>query len=209
MQKAIKNVIRGWFARFAGWFDRVTHSRISATDITWVGFLAHLPIAYLIAQDQLLTAGLLLTFFGLFDTLDGALARVQKTASPRGMFLDASSDRLKEVILYTGFSVYFATFGPDWAMIATLMACGLSLSVSYIKAKGEAALAVMEHALTHDKLNRIFDDGIGSFETRMLILVIGCIFGIPAICVSIVALIAGYTLVVRYLRIQKALIAHA
>lgn len=205
MHNYIKQAVRAKFSDFAVFLDRVTRSRITASDVTWVGFVAHVPIAYLIASGQLLLAGILLAFFGLFDTLDGALARVQKTASPAGMFLDASTDRLKEVLLYTGLAAYFLEFGPDWAAVASVLACGASLSVSYVKAKGEAALASQKKQISHDKLNRLFDDGIGSFETRILVLVIGCVAAIPDYAVGLVCALALYTLAVRFARISKAL----
>lgn len=201
----IKNFFRARFASLAVAINNRFGSRITASDITWTGFVAHLPIAYFIIDGQLVLAGLLLIFFGLFDTLDGALARAQNTASVSGMFLDASTDRIKEVILYSAFAVYFLQFQPEWGAVAAVAACGISLCVSYVKAKGEAAIALTAHKMTHAQLNRLFGDGIGSFETRMLLLVIGCLFGIPEWTIAVVVAISFYTLCTRFTKIMKAL----
>jgi phosphatidylglycerophosphate synthase len=179
--------------------------RLTPAAVTWTGLAAHAPIAYLIAENHLLPAGFLLAFFGLFDTLDGALARVQHTDSPKGMFLDASTDRLKEIILYVGFTVLFVRSYPDWAAVAAVLACGLSLGVSYVKAKGEAAISAMPGAVDHQALNRIFGEGIGSFEVRITLLIIGCLFGIPDLAVAAVASVALFTLIGRFKKVMRAL----
>ncbi len=205
LQSQIKQFIRKRFNTLAIVLDRRFGKAITPAGITWTGFVAHLPIAYLIAHNDLIIAGLLLILFGLFDTLDGALARVQKKASPKGMFLDASTDRLKEVILYTGFTVLFIRLDLDWAAVASTLACGLSLSVSYVKAKGEAALASLETKIDHQTLNRIFDDGIGSFETRIALLVIGCLAGTPEWAIVVIIALTLTTVVTRFNKIMKAL----
>lgn len=208
IQKCIKNSVRAQFVVLATLLNRYFGKWITPDGITYFGFFAHIPIAILIAQDHLVVAGILLIFFGLFDTLDGALARVQGVASPQGMFLDASTDRLKEMIIYTGLVYLFVDNDYAlWAPVAAVFACGLSLSVSYVKAKGEAALASSGARISHEKLNRIFDDGLGSFEIRMALLVVGCIVGSPQYAIAIIILIVMPTIVKRMQAVTKALAA--
>lgn len=206
IQKSVKKAVRAQFVRLATWLNRYFGKWITPDGITYFGFFAHIPIAILVAQDYLVIAGLLLIFFGLFDTLDGALARVQGVASPQGMFLDASTDRLKEMIVYTGLVYYFVDNDYAlWAPVAAVFACGLSLSVSYVKAKGEAALASSGTNISHEKLNRIFDDGLGSFEIRMALIVVGCITGYPQYAVAVIILIVMPTIIKRMQAVTKAL----
>ena len=82
--------------------DKTTKGWVTPDMVTLFGFAMHLPIAWFIATGADLWAAGLLIVFGLFDTLDGELARLQQKASARGMLLDASTDRMKEVLLYTG-----------------------------------------------------------------------------------------------------------
>lgn len=205
LHKKIKQAVRLRFLELARLLDRHIGTWLTPNLITWTGFAAHLPIAYLISQNHLLAAGLLLIFFGLFDTLDGALANVQGKTSPRGMFLDASTDRLQEVLLFSGFAVLFIQDGPVWAAALATFTCGLSLAVSYVKAKGEAALAAQSTVIDHTVLNRAFGDGIGSFEVRITLLVIGCLLGIPEFAILVVSGIALATLTSRMRDILRAL----
>lgn len=145
--------------------------------VTWGGLLAHGPIAYLIATNRLVAAGGLLVVFGLFDTLDGELARLQGRVSDLGGFLDASTDRLKEVLLYSGATYLLATTQEArWAVVPTL-ALGMSLCVSYVKAKGEAAVAAAGVNLPYAELNRLFGGGLFPFEVRMSMLAAGLFTG--------------------------------
>lgn len=163
----------------------------------------HVPVAYLIATEHSLVAGLLLAVFGLFDALDGALARVQQKVSDKGMMLDASSDRFKEVMLYSG--VAYAISLSDKPQLAAwaVAACGMSICVSYIKAKGEAA--IRDSSLTPNEVNRLFTDGIFRFQVRMFVLVIGLVTNQLLPAVIIIAILSTFTAFERLIKISRRL----
>lgn len=163
----------------------------------------HLPIAYLIALQQYYWAAGLLVVFGLFDSLDGALARVQHKANPAGMLLDASTDRMKEVMLYSGAAYSMVAVGRPFMTTWAVIACGASLCVSYIKAKGETAVAGGK--LTANEVNRLFQDGFARFEIRMFILIVGLLSGRVILAVIIIALISTYTAFERLIKISRKL----
>lgn len=189
----------------ARWLNAATGGRLHPDAVTTIGFLMHIPIAILVAsQHHNVLAAVLLVVFGLFDTLDGELARLQGKASARGMLLDASTDRMKEALLYTGIT-YALAMGRHPAMAAwAAAACGASLCVSYVKAKGEAAVAAGK-SIPHATLNKLFKDGLLTFELRMSVLIFGLLANKIAIAVVIVALLASYTALQRLLRISKVL----
>src|SRR5690242_2308480 len=81
----VRTVVRGGFVTFAKLLNRITGGRLSPNAVTIFGLLMHLPIAWLIAHHSYGWAGVLLIVFGLFDTLDGALAKVQNSQSNLGM----------------------------------------------------------------------------------------------------------------------------
>lgn len=208
VRRAVRNVMRA----VAGGLNRISRGRLTPNTVTLIGVAMHLPIAVLIAlgsYSDFLAAGLLLLVFGLFDTLDGELARLQGSASPRGMLLDASTDRIKEVLLYSG-AAYYLSGGahPRYAVLA-VVACGASLTVSYVKAKGEAAVAAGGSHISHDALNRLFKDGLLTFELRMLLLIIGLLAQQLAVALGIIALLASYTAVQRLATIMSKLKSHA
>ena len=189
--------------RLALLLNQLSNGKLTPNSVTLAGLLAHVPIAILIANGHYWWAAGLLSVFGLFDALDGELARLQNRAGSAGMLLDATSDRMKEVILYCG--VAYALIQSDQPTMAVwaVAACGASLCVSYVKAKGETAISAS--SLTPNQINRLFQDGLLRFEVRMSILIIGLATGYLAEAVIIVALLSAYTAVDRLLKITNRL----
>lgn len=199
-------IVKGWMTLLAGVLNKLSGGRLSPNAVTILALIMHLPIAYLIAVNQHWWAAGLLLVFGLFDALDGALARLQKKAGNAGMLLDATTDRIKETILYCG--VAYSLIGganPKLAVWA-VAACGASLCVSYVKAKGETA--VSDHKLTPNEINRLFQDGLLRFEIRMTILIIGLVANQLAIAVIIIAVFSTFTVFGRLISITKYLLSN-
>ncbi|TAH35183.1 CDP-alcohol phosphatidyltransferase family protein [Candidatus Saccharibacteria bacterium] len=183
--------------------NALSKGKISPNGVTWFGFLMHLPIAYFIIDGQLVKAGALLIFFGLFDKLDGELARLQKRVTNNGGFLDASTDRFKEVILYGGIAWYFAQGShPEYAAIAAV-ACGASICVSYVKAKGEAVVASLEKKIPYPELNKMFSGGLFPFEIRMTVLIVGLLFNQLLWAVAAIAIFSAITALNRMIIISR------
>lgn len=202
---SIRNTVRKIMGLIARLINTASGGSISPNFVTLVGFAMHIPIAYLIATQYFLWASALLIIFGLFDTLDGELARLQKRASARGMLLDASTDRMKEVILYIGAGAALTSSGYVYgsALVWTIAACGASLCVSYIKAKGETALK--DSGLSPNEINRLFQDGLARFEIRMLILVIGLLTNRLLASLVIITVLSTYTAFERLIKISRKL----
>lgn len=199
----IRDAVRSVMHQIARFLDRISGGHITPNMITFTGLLAHIYIAWLIARQSLIVAAVLLAIFGLFDALDGQLARLQKRASNTGMLLDASTDRMKEIILYTGVAYSFIDSGKPYMAVGAVAACGASILVSYIKAKGE--LAVKDSGLTANQINRLFQDGFFRFEIRMFTLIIGLLTGYLALAVAVIAALSWYTAFERLYLISRKL----
>ncbi|HUC89731.1 MAG TPA: CDP-alcohol phosphatidyltransferase family protein [Patescibacteria group bacterium] len=185
--------------------QRVTGNKLHPNMVTVFGLLMHIPIAILIAlQHYNVLAAILLIIFGLFDTLDGELARLQHRESLLGGFLDASTDRMKETFLYTGIAYALALSHHPATAAWAAAACGASICVSYVKAKGEAIAASGAKKIPYTVLNKMFKDGLLTFEIRMAVLVVGLLFGQLVIAVAAIAILAGFTAVQRLVRIGEA-----
>jgi phosphatidylglycerophosphate synthase len=197
----IRDVVRTFMNRLAKDLDRLSNGKITPNMITIIGLMMHVPIAWLIAVDQYVLAAILLVIFGLFDTLDGSLARLQKRDNAAGMLLDASTDRFKEVLLYCGLA--FSFIGSQYAYYAVwaVAACGASLSVSYVKAKGETA--VSKSKLKTSEINRLFQDGLMRYEVRMFLLVVGLIFDILPFVIVLIAILSIFTALDRLIKISE------
>lgn len=200
---ACRNVVRGFMRSIARLLDKLSGGKLSPNTVTIFGFLMHIPIALLITQGYFGYAAILLVIFGLFDTLDGELARLQKRASSAGMLLDASTDRMKEVILYTGSAYALACMGYAHGAAWAVAACGASICVSYIKAKGETA--IKDTKLTPNEVNRLFQDGFGRFEVRMFILVIGLLVNQLLGALVVITLLSTFTAFERLIKISRKL----
>lgn len=197
---AIKNIVRGYMTKLAATLDSVSGGKLTPEMITWTGFFAHLPIAWLIISNQLLAAGILLIIFGLFDTLDGSLARLQGTASTRGMFLDSVTDRLKEVLLYSSLVVLFTDQQASVAAVFAATSLGVSICISYVNAWGEVAIS---QAKIKHQTNKAIRSGLMGFEVRMFMLVIGLMTGRPDIAVVIISLLGIHTLGGRIIQVLQ------
>lgn len=198
-----RDLVRGFMRKVARGINKLTHGQVSPTSITMIALVAHVPIAWLIAIDQNTAAAVLLVFFGLFDTLDGELARLQGKAGDAGMLLDAATDRIKEVFLYCGAAYVLVAQGRPYFAVWAVAACGASLAVSYVKAKGETAVAGQN--LTNQQVNRLFQDGFLRYEIRMFILFVGLLSGRLGIALVAIAVFSTFTAFGRLYRITSHL----
>ena len=196
--------VRSQMDQLAHWLDKTAGGAIKPDYVTYTGLLMHIPVALLIATGSFYWAATLLVIFGLFDALDGALARVQGSASAAGMLLDASTDRVKEIFLYIGAAYFLVMFDQPIGAVWAVAACGASLSVSYVKAKGETA--VNDSKLSASAKNRLFADGLMRFEIRMAFLVIGLLANQLLPAIILIALLSSYTAFDRMIRIQRKLL---
>jgi CDP-diacylglycerol--glycerol-3-phosphate 3-phosphatidyltransferase len=202
----IPNAVRAFMQRrLAPWLNRVTGGHLRPAAVTYTSLIMHVPIALLIATRHNLWAAALLVIFGMLDSVDGALARVQGSSSARGMLLDASTDRMKEVLLYSGVGYALALSTHPASAAWAAAACGASITVSYVKAKGEAVVASAGKSIPHATLNKMFFDGLLTFEIRMAVLVLGLVFNQLAIATAFIAIFAGATALGRLQRISKQL----
>jgi CDP-diacylglycerol--glycerol-3-phosphate 3-phosphatidyltransferase len=98
------------------------------------------------ALGGLRLGGALLLLSGLFDLLDGKVARRGNLASKFGAFFDSSMDRLGEGALFTGIAIFYMTSTiKSWGQHQPVLALGLcfacltgSFLVSYTRARAES-----------------------------------------------------------------------
>ena len=182
--------------------NSVSQGKITPDMVTLAALVLHAFIAWLIINHLFAVAGAALIVFGLFDSLDGELARVQQKESDWGMILDATSDRLKEGILYFALAYWF--FGQNYGIGVFLALAALisSYAVSYIKAKAETVIAASK--LSAAKANKFFAVGLARYELRMAILVLGLFFNVLNPALTIISVLSFLTLVQRAVTIRQA-----
>ena len=111
---------------------------ITPDTLTWTGFLLAILTAVLISLEYLLVAGVVLLVAGLFDLLDGALARYTNRATRFGAILDSTLDRLSEGAVLLGILAFYAREPSTTGILLAGIALLGSLLVSYVRARGEA-----------------------------------------------------------------------
>ncbi len=200
----IRDLVRTVMRSFARLLNHLSGGKLTPNQVTIAGLLAHLPIVWLIATRHNLSAAILLILFGLFDTLDGELARLQKWTTPLGMFMDSSTDRMKEILLYCGIVSVLLQTGHRLVIIAAVGALGASLCTSYLNAWGEAVLATVQNSQAH-KVNKSFRSGLLSFELRIVLIIGGLLFNRLDVVVYIILVLATITVVQRFMHITGQL----
>jgi archaetidylinositol phosphate synthase len=75
---------------------------------------------------------LLLLAGGFFDVIDGSVAKITKTTSRKGAFIDSTLDKISETIIFLGIAI-----GELANPILCLVAVSSSLLVSYTRSRAE------------------------------------------------------------------------
>ncbi len=128
--------------RFFVWFlDPATRAlaRLGVTPnaLTVLGGVANLAVGLIAASGNLTLAGGVWLLSGLFDSLDGALARRTGSASKFGAFLDSTLDRYSDAFVLTGVMVYASDRGDVLDARLAVVALVGALLISYTRARAE------------------------------------------------------------------------
>ncbi len=115
--------------------------------LTLLGFLAMCGIGVVLAGGNLALGGLLIIAAGIFDALDGSLARLTNRVSKFGAFLDSTTDRFAEGALYFGIMHAFMQRGMTFVAYLVFLALLGSLMVSYTRARAEGIGVEMKEGL--------------------------------------------------------------
>lgn len=82
-------------------------------------------------------AGGIILFAGLFDMLDGQVARIGKMSSKYGAMFDSVLDRYSELIVFFGICYYLGFQGYFLSSLFAFVALIGSVMVSYVRARAE------------------------------------------------------------------------
>jgi len=109
--------------------------------VTILGTVASVAGALtLFPMGKLFAGGCVVSFFVLFDMLDGAMARERGGGTRFGAVLDATCDRISDGAVFCGLLWWIAFHMRDRLLVvATLICLVTSQVISYIKARAEAS----------------------------------------------------------------------
>lgn len=121
---------------------------ITPNMVTTIGFVGNVVAAFLFIHASQLTplsmgfswigwGGAIVLFSGLFDMMDGRLARLGNMSTTFGAFWDSTLDRYSELFSLFGITLYLMTASGIWAGVITFLALVGSIMVSYVRARAE------------------------------------------------------------------------
>lgn len=115
----------------------IARTGVSPNAVTVTGLALNAGVAWVLAQGHMRVGGLLVALAGLFDALDGTLARLTGQKSRFGAFLDSFVDRLCEAALYLGLLVFYTRRGARQEIVLIYATIVGSLLISYARARAE------------------------------------------------------------------------
>ena len=128
--------VRDWLMWVIAPLERVlVKGRVPPAALNWLGVVFGLAAGIAYARGAFALGGWLVLLGGSADVLDGRIARAGGLVSNAGAFLDSTLDRFAETFAYAGLAVGFAPSAGR--VLASVMAMGGSLLVSYARARGE------------------------------------------------------------------------
>ena len=110
---------------------------IKPNALTFIGLAINIGAAYLIAINHFFLGGVLVLVSGLFDLLDGALARFIKQTTDFGAILDSTVDRISEAAILCGLLIWYIPKGVTLEIVLIFAVLIGSFLVSYIRARAE------------------------------------------------------------------------
>lgn len=116
----------------------IRRTGLTADHLTGLGVVMAIGASVAIGAGALRGGLLLLVLCAVPDVLDGAVAKASGTASPRGAFFDSVADRFTDALLLGGVAWYLATNEPGRVAVLPLAVLGMSMLISYERAKAES-----------------------------------------------------------------------
>jgi CDP-diacylglycerol--glycerol-3-phosphate 3-phosphatidyltransferase len=121
--------------------DLLVRTHVHPNLLTTLGFLATVLSGALFHEHHVRSAGLFILIGGLFDILDGRVARLSRLGSKFGAFYDSTLDRISEIVVYLGilslYNDYRLQLGDVGMIYLIMLAMAGSLMVSYTRSRAE------------------------------------------------------------------------
>lgn len=114
----LTQLLQDWARRTARSVAQVfVKTPITPNMLTLFGLVLNGVVAVLLATGHLVAGGVMMILAGLFDMLDGALAKITNRVSDFGAFLDSVVDRYSEAVVLLGLLLYYYSLPPGEAGI--------------------------------------------------------------------------------------------
>src|ERR1700682_3515129 len=127
--KVIRLIVRG-----------LALSKIHPNVLTFLGLVINIAAAVLLAAGQFRAAGFVIIGAGIFDMVDGRVARETNQVTRFGGFFDSVLDRYSDLALLMGLLVWYGSINRPFYVVLTAIVMAGSVMVSYTRARAENSL---------------------------------------------------------------------
>ncbi len=152
--------------------------------LTFTGVIISFWAAWNFGHGRLMRGSLIIILAGLFDMLDGEVARVSRSETRFGAFYDSVIDRYSDIILLQGLMVWYARQQRlGYVVLVGIVFMG-SIMTSYARARAESLIATCK---------------IGFMERpeRIVLLIIGGLANRMEAVLWILAILSNWTVIDR------------
>jgi CDP-diacylglycerol--glycerol-3-phosphate 3-phosphatidyltransferase len=182
------------FNKFRDSIDKVTlpvgrsigRTGISPNFVTVLGTVFVGVGCFFVIREQRVLGAWILIGGGLFDLIDGAIAKSMKLETKKGAFLDSTTDRLSDGVVFA--TVVWISIDEPLGLALALIAMVLGFLVSYIKARAEA-------------LGFSCDVGIAERAERVGLIAVGLILNILIPMLIVLVALSLLTVVQRFVNV--------
>jgi CDP-diacylglycerol--glycerol-3-phosphate 3-phosphatidyltransferase len=169
-------------------------TRISPNALTFIGLIINTGAAVLFGfanehnyVRMFVYAGLVIIGAGIFDMVDGRVARQTDQVTVFGAFFDSVIDRYSDVVLFFGLLVFYARGNRLFYVFLAAFVMVTSLMVSYTRARAEALIGKCK---------------VGFMERpeRIVLIILGALFdrwGVMAPVLWVLAVLSTITVIHR------------
>lgn len=169
----------------------LSKSGITPNALTFINLALNIVAAYVIATGHFLLGGVLVLVAGLFDLLDGALARFSKQTTRFGAILDSVADRISEAAILCGLLIWYIPQEEASLEIVLIFVVLIgSFLVSYIRARAEG-------------LGWQCQVGLFTRAERVIVLAIGLLINQIFIALCVLVIFVFITVVQRLVYLWK------
>src|SRR5918911_1546339 len=159
-------------------------SKINPNVLTFLGLVINIVAAAYLAAGRFRTAGVVMILAGLFDMVDGRVARETNQVTRFGGFFDSVIDRYSDLALLIGLLVYYASINRFFYIVLTAVVMTGSVMVSYTRARAECTIPKCK---------------VGFLERpeRIVLIILGALFDRMAPVLWVIAVLSNVTVIHR------------
>ena len=159
-------------------------SKINPNFLTFLGLVINMVAAAFLAVGSFRIASSIIIFAGLFDMVDGRVARETNQVTRFGGFFDSVLDRYSDLGLLVGLLVYYGTINRPSYVVLTSVVMTAAVMISYARTRAENIIPTCK---------------VGFLERpeRVVLLIIGALFDRMAPVLWVIAVLGNLTVIHR------------